>query len=234
MTTTIEGKLRELADRYETAEFLVGDPSQFMHLYTDEKSQERVAFVAAALSYGRRSQFVEKIESLLGVYMAGGRLVDTDESFYRLHSCRMVNHFLDTLDSIYDDYGSMKEWMKESGVHTGMGALRLITHYFSEHKASHLVPKDEYSTCKRLCMFLRWMVRDSSPVDLGLWSEVIDKRTLVMPMDTHVVQEAQRLGLLSTRGATMATALRLTAKMLEIFPDDPLKGDFALFGAGVN
>ena len=83
-------------------------------------------------------------------------------------------------------------------------------------------------------MFLRWMVRSGSPVDLGLWADSIDRRTLIMPLDTHVLAEAQRLKLLTSNSATMSTARRLTQQMLEIFPDDPLKGDFALFGYGVN
>mgnify|MGYP000202145291 FL=1 len=83
-------------------------------------------------------------------------------------------------------------------------------------------------------MFLRWMVRNSSPVDLGLWSDIIDKRTLIMPMDVHVIQEACRLGLMSSKSTSMKSAQKLTNLMLEIFPDDPLKGDFALFGYGVN
>ena len=83
-------------------------------------------------------------------------------------------------------------------------------------------------------MFLRWMVRSDSPVDLGLWSEIIDKRTLIMPLDTHVIQEANRLGLITTKSTSMKAANKLTAIMLDIFPEDPLKGDFALFGYGVN
>ena len=83
-------------------------------------------------------------------------------------------------------------------------------------------------------MFLRWMVRSGSPVDLGLWADCIDRRTLIMPLDTHVLAEAQRLRLLTCNSATMSTARRLTQQMLEIFPDDPLKGDFALYGYGVN
>ena len=83
-------------------------------------------------------------------------------------------------------------------------------------------------------MFLRWMVRDGSPVDLGLWSDIMDRRTLIMPLDTHVVQESLRMGLLKSRTASMGTARRLTDAMLEIFPNDPLKGDFALFGLGVD
>jgi uncharacterized protein (TIGR02757 family) len=83
-------------------------------------------------------------------------------------------------------------------------------------------------------MFLRWMVRDNSPVDLGLWADIIDKRTLIMPLDTHVMQEANRLGLLESKTASMSTALKLTEKLRSVFPDDPLKGDFALFGIGVS
>ena len=77
------------------------------------------------------------------------------------------------------------------------------------------------------------MVRSGSPVDLGLWSDFIDRRTLIMPLDTHVLQEAAALGLISPGQSSMRTAIRLTAAMAEVFPDDPLKGDFALFGHGV-
>ena len=78
------------------------------------------------------------------------------------------------------------------------------------------------------------MVRSGSPVDLGLWSDTIDRRTLVMPLDTHVIHQAVRLGLLSGTSASMSVARRLTASFAEVFPDDPLRGDFALFGYGVN
>ena len=81
-------------------------------------------------------------------------------------------------------------------------------------------------------MFLRWMVRDGSPVDLGLWT-FIDKRTLIMPLDTHVLQEAARLKLISGKTASMRTAAQLTETLRQAFPDDPLKGDFALFGDGI-
>ena len=83
-------------------------------------------------------------------------------------------------------------------------------------------------------MFLRWMVRDNSPVDLGLWNDIIDKRTLIIPMDTHVVQEAMRLGLLKSKSTSMSNAMKLSNRLRDIFPEDPLKGDFALFGLGVD
>ena len=83
-------------------------------------------------------------------------------------------------------------------------------------------------------MFLRWMVRKVSPVDLGLWNNIIDQRTLIMPLDTHVIQEANRLGLIKTKSTSMKIACELTEKLRKIFPEDPLKGDFALFGYGIN
>jgi uncharacterized protein (TIGR02757 family) len=78
------------------------------------------------------------------------------------------------------------------------------------------------------------MVRDNSPVDIGLWSRFIDKKTLVIPLDTHVLRQAGKLGLMKSSASSMAAAKLLTAKLSEVFPDDPVRGDFALFGLGVN
>ena len=78
------------------------------------------------------------------------------------------------------------------------------------------------------------MVRGGSPVDLGLWEDFIDRRTLVMPLDTHVIAQSVKFGLADGKCASMAAAVRLTRKAAEIFPDDPLKADFALFGAGTS
>ena len=112
--------------------------------------------------------------------------------------------------------------------------IKAITNWFSNYKENKLIPKDTVSACKRICMFLRWMVRDNSPVDLGIWSDFIDKRTLIIPMDTHVVNEAIALKLIDSLSTSMSNAIKLTKRLSKTFPDDPLKGDFALFGYGVN
>ena len=77
------------------------------------------------------------------------------------------------------------------------------------------------------------MVRDNSPVDAGLWSDWFDKRTLIIPLDVHVLRQATKLGLIRTQSASMHTAITLTSRLAEAFPDDPLKGDFALYGLGI-
>ncbi len=235
MDEALKTRLRALADKYETTAFLSGDPSQFMHRYAAPIEQERAAFVASALSYGSRAQFLPRIDTLLASYMRGETAVPIDDRcFYRLHTNRMLRRFLDTLDELYAAHGSMKSFVATGGAHTGLDAIRLLTAFFASHAASDLVPRDSHSACKRLCMFLRWMVRDNSAVDLGLWSDIIDKSTLVMPLDTHVVGEARKMGLLAGGAATMVSAKRLTATMAECFPGDPLRADFALFGLGVD
>ena len=252
-----------MACKYEKKEFLDGDPSWFMHQVEGDANKELLAFVASALSYGSRAQFLPKIRYVLecsGEDIAGWLLrgdyqrafPDDDSCYYRLYSNRMMRAFLDALALMVRQYGSMKAFIqfhpgmpdegnnRESGRKgndrsiTCLDAIVSLTSWFAAHGSSGVVPKNAQSSCKRLCMFLRWMVRDGSPVDLGLWSDIIDRRTLIMPMDTHVVQEANRLGLIHSKSTTMAAAIKLTDRLREVFPDDPLKGDFALFGYGVD
>jgi uncharacterized protein (TIGR02757 family) len=235
MLDNIREELILLAKKYETEDFLKSDPSQVMHTFDSPLLQEKAAFIAAALSYGNRKIFIPRIYYLLDLYLSKGQLLPNDDKcFYRLHTNRMVNKFLITLDEIYTIYGSIGQMMKKNDAHTGIDAVKLITSFFAERNATELIPKNTNSACKRICMFLRWMVRDNSPVDLGLWSNIIDKSTLIVPMDTHVLQEAQRLGLIKSKSGSMATALKLTEKLKEIFPDDPTRADFALFGLGVD
>jgi len=130
-------------------------------------------------------------------------------------------------------YGTLGNYVRQNAS-DGLTAVQTISSYFGSQGVSVVVPKNTQSACKRVCMFLRWMVRDGSLVDLGLWSDFLGRRTLIIPLDTHVVSEAVRLGLLQSRSATMSAALRLTRSLSKIFPDDPLRGDFALFGYGIN
>ena len=237
---SVDALLRELAAKYETPSFIEGDPSWWMHQVSGAANQEATAFVAQALAYGSRAQFMPKIGWLLE--RAGGDMdrwvrsgafradlpAGSSACYYRLYTVADVSAFLESYRRLLDGYGTLGTYV---GNCSGIEAVDAITRWFGDTAP---VPKDTSSACKRVCMFLRWMVRDSSPVDLGLWAPQIDKRTLIMPMDTHVLQQSVRLGLLSSRTASMAAAQRLTARLAQIFPDDPLKGDFALFGEGVS
>lgn len=240
----INALLHDYASRYETEDFLADDPALFMHLVSGRKNQEAMAFIASVLSYGSRKQFFPKIRYILNVsegdvwaWVKSGDfntdITDKTECYYRLYTYHDMNVFLHALQRMIIHYGSIGEFISVNAT-DGISAIRAITDYFARASQTRLIPKNISSACKRLCMFMRWMVRSGSPVDLGLWSEFIDRRTLIMPLDTHVMQQARRLGLITNRAASMSTARRLTDKMKEFFPDDPLKGDFALFGYGVN
>jgi uncharacterized protein (TIGR02757 family) len=233
-----------LAARYETAGFADGDPVQFLRAVGNGPGAETTAFVAACLSYGSRTQFLPKIQWILDAaggdvhgWILSGRFThvfraDDTKSFYRLFSFGQMHAFFSVLRGILRRHGSIGEYLRSSGAVTGPAALRALCAAFAG-RAAPVVPKNCSSACKRLCLFLRWMVRDGSPVDAGLWSGWFDKRTLLIPLDVHVLRQARSLGLLSTSSATMHAAEELTARLSEVFPSDPCKGDFALFGIGI-
>lgn len=237
--------LRQYAEQYETVAFLNGDPSWFMHQVVGGANQEAMAFIAASLSYGSRQQFMKKIQAILDwsngdvdAWVRTGRFSEHikrgDEScFYRLYTCDTMYRFLSTYQQLLAEYGTLGTYLRCKAT-DGYSAVAEICRYFSQHEISVIIPKDTQSACKRVCMFLRWMVRTNSPVDLGIWADFIDRRTLIIPLDTHVLQQSVRLGLSASKTASMSSAQRLTAVLGTIFPDDPLKGDFALFGHGVN
>lgn len=245
VSNDVRERLLRLADHYESADFIVGDPSWWMHQVVGKHNQEAMAFLASCLSYGSRKQFMPKIGQLLEWsggevhrWVAEGAFEDAlredDEScFYRLYSKKSMNALLRAYRQMLTDFGSMGLYVHRNAS-DGLAAIQSLCGYFGDKGASVVVPKDCTSACKRLCMFLRWMVRDNSPVDLGLWADFIDKRSLIMPLDTHVLQQSLKLGLLSSGTASMSAARRLTASLAEVFPDDPLRGDFALFGYGVE
>lgn len=240
----VDQLLKLYAEQYETESFLPDDPSWFMHQVKGTANQEVTAFIASCLSYGSRKQFMPKIQYILDVssydvenWIRNGDFVktipDDKACFYRLYTRHTMHTLFCAIREMLDEYESIGNYVR-SKANNGFDAVKAITGYFASKGIETIIPKNTTSACKRVCMFLRWMVRDNSPVDLGLWKDFIDKRTLIIPMDTHVLQEANRLGLIDCKTASMTAARKLTERLSQTFPDDPLKGDFALFGYGVN
>ena len=254
-TTTkksLRNRLLTLANKYETSSFLNGDPSWFMHQVIGKRNQETIAFIASCLSYGSRQVFLPRIQYLLDCsrsepyeWIKTGRytldIPNDNQCFYRLYTNAMICDLFHALKKMYEEYGDMENYIrcyaklnKEKSQTDAIIAIEAICDYFLKHEAVGIVPKSTKSSCKRVCMFLRWMVRTDSPVDLGIWSDLIAQRSLIIPLDTHVIQQSLQLGLITSKTASMSVARKLTDKLLEIFPNDPLKADFALFGYGVN
>ena len=237
--------LRTYAAKYETVAFLKGDPSCFMHQVDGAANREAMAFIASCLSFGSRSQFMPKIRSLLecahGDVDGWVRHSEFESRFhrgcsncfYRFFSEGQMLDFLCAYRRMLDEYGTLGNYVRNESDGDGYKAVVAICRWFSADQSS-IIPRNAQSACKRICMFLRWMVRTNSPVDLGIWTDFMDRRRLIIPLDTHVMQQSARLGLMKVASASMNAARRLTNTLAEIFPEDPLKGDFALFGYGVN
>lgn len=242
-------KIRFLAKNYENVDFLKKDPSQFMHRFSDVRNQEAAAFVAANLAFGRRDQILSHVQmildaagsSLAGWILAGGykdffHAGFSDElkkSFYRMYTNGDMILFFDGLKKIFSESETAGEYFKKRWENrAGEKFLHLVVEDAFDKNCA-LVPHTKDSAAKKLNMMLRWLVRTSSPVDLGLWSW-FPRKNLLMPLDVHVMRQANELGLIKSKSANLRTAVELTEKMKEIFPDDPLRGDFALFGYDVE
>lgn len=249
--------LKGLAEKYEKADFLQADPSRFIRYYKRNSDREAFSFTAAMLSFGNRKQFIPKIERLAeladtfsrnqgrepsfafwilsGAYRSDllPENGDAETKFYRFYSYNDMYVFFDELKQILQISGSMGEFLRHS-IEYGAMEMPLDMMISASFPKSAIVSKGKNSANKRIHMFLRWMVRRNSPVDLGVWTFASPK-DLIMPLDVHVMQEAIKLGLLPENAkAGRKTAVLLTERLKEIWPEDPCKGDFALFGLGVD
>ena len=217
-----------------------------MHEAATPAAQEAIALVAAVLAFGSRKVFMKRIGEIAALaggdadaWIREGRFRDVfpggeaSRRFYRFFTHGDMGAFLERYRAILLSEGTLGAYVAGRCGGTGRGALEALVAGLSQ-AGCRAMPRSTQSACKRMCMFLRWMARDGSPVDLGLWSGFIDKRTLIVPLDVHVLHEARRLGLTKRKDASMKTALEVTERLREVFPDDPLKGDFALFGLGAD
>ena len=120
----------------------------------------------------------------------------------------------------------LRDWYRGHDSLQGLDAAAMRSLVFGQKP-------DPAAANKKINMLRRWMVRRDGRVDLGLWRDT-DPADLVIPLDVHVYDEALALGLTTRRQKDLATALEITDAFREIWPQDPCKGDFALFGYGVS
>ena len=230
--------LIRLADQYETKDFIKDDPIRFPHEVAKRGGSRRDIEISAILSswlaYGNRKQFCSALQALheLMDYKPYEYLnsqswrifKDCDSTMYRFYTYHDFYTLMERLEILYNrDAFSFEN--KLSKYHP-------ISYLIACFHGIKGFPKSNFSACKRLNMLLRWMSRKNSPVDLGLWD--IKPSKLIIPVDTHVHRMALDLGLTKRKQADMKTALEITDAMREIWLDDPAKGDFALFGYGIN
>lgn len=247
-------QVKELLDEhvalYNRPAFIEDDPISIPHLFTRLQDIEISGLFAAVLAWGQRKTIVRKcselIERMDGVpheFVLHHQTPDLKrlETFvHRTFNGTDVLYFVAFLRWFYERNESLEQAFAVGPEdHTTEESLirfnRLFFHlpFAPQRTRKHVATPERGSACKRLNMYLRWMVRkDDAGVDFGLWRSV-SMSQLVCPCDVHVERVARRLGLIKRNKADWQTALELTHELRTFDPEDPVRYDFALFGLGV-
>lgn len=248
--------------QYNRPDFIENDPVSIPHLFSKKQDIEIMGFWAATLAWGQRITIINKCRELIGLmdgapydFIMNHREPDlkkllqfkhrTFNDIDTLYFISFFRHHYERFESLEDAFVSAgKEWdvMLSPSKHGGIveKSLDYFRRYFfslpdhPRRTMKHVSSPAQKSTCKRLNMFLRWMVRkDDCGVDFGIWSK-IGQADLVCPCDLHVDRVGRKLGLITRKQTDWQTAVELTERLQEFDPLDPVKYDFALFGLGIE
>ncbi|MBT8231474.1 MAG: TIGR02757 family protein [Saprospiraceae bacterium] len=228
-------------------DFVVNDPISIPKAYRKKQDIEITAFWTSMLSWGQRKTIINKCNELFKLmdnaphdFIVNHTEKDRKhfEHFkHRTFQYTDTLYFLEFLQTYFRKHDSLEDaFINEKGIENAL--IQFNELFFSLPDAprrtqKHIASPAKKSTCKRLNMFLRWMVRnDNSNVDFGLWQK-INSSTLMIPLDVHVERVARKLGLLNRKQRDWKAVVELTNNLKEFDPNDPVKYDYALFGMGV-
>jgi len=249
----IKTLLEEKLEFYRTPEFITNDPISIPHRFESKANQEIMGFFAATLAWGQRITIIRNCEKLIELmdgnpydFLMNHQEHDLNrfEGFvHRTFNTTDLLYFIHFLSRHYAEHDTLELLFlhpeSEASGHVGPGLRAFHERFFNSEFAPHRTRKhvatpDRKSACKRLNMFLRWMVReDDQGIDFGLW-KAIKASQLICPLDTHVHRVALGLGLIKRKQADWQAALELTERLREFDPEDPVKYDYALFALGVE
>ncbi len=248
-------KLKDFLDRkveeYNRPSFIAADPVSIPHLFTLPQDIEIAGLFAALFAWGNRTTIINKSKELLAL------MDNAPYAFCMGHSKKDLTRLLqfkhrtfNTTDLLYFVFFLKHHYACNSSLEAAFTkslgrkdqtieqALNGFHHYFFSLEEApvrtrkHIASPEKKSTCKRLNMYLRWMVRrDKKGVDFGLWKN-ISPAQLVCPIDVHVARVARRFALLQRNALDWQAAIELTTYLRTLDNNDPVKYDFALFGLG--
>lgn len=243
--------LDDLTDRFNSPSFIADDPVSIPHMFSDRQDIEISGLFAATLAWGQRSTIIRSGKNLMQLmdlapfdfvtHHQPSDLRRLDKFVHRTFNATDLLYFVEFLGHHYRKHRSLEVLFavdpQEPTVESGL--IRFRDSFFNLpdfplRTQKHIATPARGSACKRLNMFLRWMVRhDARGVDFGLWKS-ISPRQLVCPCDLHVERVARKLKLIHRHTLDWRTALELTENLRLLDPDDPVRYDFALFGLGVT
>ena len=219
------------AQEYNDPKYFTEDPIIFPKHFAEKYALSEAsladveisALLAAHLAWGRRAMIVRDCGRMLDEmdwrpydYVMNGEYRDEDVSLHRTIKWSQFAQICENLRNIYTERKSLE----------GLTDTDIRCRIFGQKE-------DRKAPNKKISMMRRWLVRDDGKVDLGVWKNS-DKADLILPLDVHVYTQATVLGLTSRKQKDIVTAQEITDAFREIWPDDPCKGDYSLFGYGVT
>lgn len=244
--------LNQCVEQFNRPTFIPDDPISIPHQFTKLQDIEIMGFWVSMLAWGQRKTIINKANELISL-MDGApydfilnheekdrarfetfkhRTFQYTDTLYFLHFFQHYYRQADSLERAFSKY------LSPEAEHIGPALVGFHEDFFALPDAprrtrKHIATPARKSSCKRLNMFLRWMVRkDDKGVDFGLW-DTIQPKQLLMPLDVHVDRVARQFSLLKRKQRDWQAVLELTASLRAFDPADPVKYDFALFGMGV-
>jgi uncharacterized protein (TIGR02757 family) len=247
-------KVHELLDRkykeYNTSAFIDSDPVLIPHLFSKKQDIEIIGFWTAMLAWGTRKGIISSAKKLIKLmdgapheFVLNHKDADLKPFLdfkHRTFNATDALYFIEFFQQYYKQHKSLEDAFLVSGKQENIesGLVAFHNKFFSLDDAPHRTKKHiatpvRKSTCKRINMFLRWMVRnDNNGVDFGIWKK-IKPAQLLCPLDVHVDRVARKLGLIRRKQTDWQTVLELTENLKQFDAKDPVKYDYALFGIGV-
>jgi len=241
--------------QYNQANFIPNDPISIPHLFSKKQDIEIIGFWAATLAWGQRVTIIKKCKELIALMDGEPYDFIMNHAEPDLRKLLKFKHRtfndIDTLYFInffryhYERHDSLEAAFMPTSITDNRqlsteNSLNHFRQYFfslpdhPRRTMKHVSSPSQKSTCKRLNMFLRWMVRkDGAGVDFGIWNH-IQPSDLIMPCDLHVDRVARKLKLINRKQTDWQTAVELTEALKKFDPVDPVKYDFALFGLGIE
>ncbi len=237
--------------------FIEKDPISIPHRFSKKQDIEIAGFFAAIFAWGNRTTIINKCNELIQLmddapfqFITQHQEIELKRFLafkHRTFNATDLLHFIRVLRYHYDNQSSAEPTLETAFSNalnrkddTVENALVSFHDYFFSLEDSpgrtkkHISTPSNNSSCKRLNMFLRWMVRkDKAGVDFGIWKN-IQPNQLVCPLDVHVQRVALNLNLIQSEKADWKTAVELTEKLKSFDPSDPVKYDIALFSMGVS
>ncbi|HEY9160245.1 MAG TPA: TIGR02757 family protein [Desulfomonilia bacterium] len=232
---------------YNHYEYIHPDPLEFVYRYPEGPDREVVGLIVSCLAYGRVAQILKSAGTVLDTMGKSPRLFiersngktlqETFSSFkHRFTNGRETAFLIEGIRNVISSHGSIEACIAsniKSDDTTILPALeKMVERLSGDYEFKSLLPRPSAkSACKRLNLFLKWMIRKDN-VDPGCWKS-ISPRLLVMPIDTHIFRVCSNLGITNRKSADIKTALEITGFFREMNPDDPVKYDFALTRPGI-